>query len=106
MNYFEHESADPRDKNLKLAIKLGAVPEGCLQHGALVLGIHELGDDPCAECTGPRDRCGGRPMLEKKEHEATNTEAYGVGPADDATFRRMNRMRTIQQLRELCDEKK
>jgi len=93
-HYFDRFEADPSDKELQLAKKKGVVPDGCRLHGALVLGIHETGGDPCAECGADRDVCGGRPA-------AKNREGAGLPPTDDAARRRLTRLRQAKQTLEL-----
>lgn len=110
-NYFNFTEARHTDRELKLAKKLGVVPETCLLHGALVMGYHELSLDPCLECPGPPDggraRCRGRPMREltpaEKREEGPAT--LGMERTDDATFRRLERQRQIIKLNRLTTEK-
>ena len=110
-NYFEFAEARPTDRELKLAIKLGVVPDTCLLHGALVMGYHEMNEDPCLECSGPpdggRQRCKGRPMREftvtEKRQEIGHTEQ--LERTDDATYRRLERRRQIIKLNRITEEK-
>ena len=60
-NYFTQERADGDDDLLRAAVEQGVVPASCLNGGVLVTEFHNAGEDPCAWCAGPRDRCGGRP---------------------------------------------
>jgi len=110
-NYFEFEQARSTDRELKLAVKLGVVPETCLLHGALVMGYHEMSEDPCSECPGPPDggraRCKGRPQREftvlEQKTEPGPTE--GMERTDDATYRRLERRRQILKLDQIIGEK-
>ena len=103
-HYFDFAEARSTDRELKLAKKLGVVPETCLLHGALVMGYHEMNEDPCSECPGPSDggraKCKGRPMREftVQEKKAAPGETEGMERADDATFRRLERRRQIIKL--------
>lgn len=62
-HYFEQDKADSDDTMLQLCIKQGYVPKTCLLGGALVFGLVNRGDDPCAGCAGPREKCHGRGIL-------------------------------------------
>tara|TARA_R100001594_G_scaffold101287_1_gene135842 strand:+ start:3071 stop:3388 length:318 start_codon:yes stop_codon:yes gene_type:complete len=103
-HYFEFKEADPRDKELKAAIKTGIVPEGCLLNGSLIMGVHYEGIDPCSQCAGPRERCGGRPMTQKKDN-AIHKDANRLAHADDATYRALERKRKIGLLDRLMEKK-
>jgi hypothetical protein len=59
-HYFSREHPDEDDIQLRLAIRQGHVPKGCLLGGALVMAIVRSGNDPCAGCAGPREKCSGR----------------------------------------------
>tara|TARA_Y100000310_G_C20207408_1_gene589709 strand:- start:126 stop:485 length:360 start_codon:yes stop_codon:yes gene_type:complete len=110
-NYFDFQEARSTDRELKLAKKLEVVPETCLLHGALVMGYHEMSEDPCSECPGPpdggRDRCKGRPMREftVQERKAEPGQTEGMERADDATFRRLERRRQIIKLDRILETK-
>ena len=108
-NYFQFTAARQQDRELKLAIKLNVVPDTCLLHGALVMGYHEMNEDPCSECSGPpdggRQRCKGRPMREvtvsEKRLDIGSTEQ--LERTDDATYRRLERRRQIIKLNRIID---
>ena len=102
-HYFEFKEADPRDKELKAAIKTGVVPEGCLLNGSLVMGVHYEGIDPCSQCAGPRERCGGRPM-HKEANQVKNRDANRLSHTDDATYRALERKRKIDLLDRLMEK--
>lgn len=53
--------ASPYDHPLQKMKNRGVVPQGCLQGGAMVAGMHMAGLDPCTGCEGPRQKCMGRP---------------------------------------------
>ena len=104
-HYFEFKEADPRDKELKAAKKTKVVPEGCLLNGSVVMGVHYEGVDPCTQCPGPRERCGGRPMTVLGP-EGVGSEANRLSYADDATYRALDRKRKIGLLNGLMVKEK
>jgi hypothetical protein len=61
LHYFEQERADEDDFLLDMAKGQGYVPSGCLLGGAVVMSETNAGRNACAECNGPREKCGGRP---------------------------------------------
>lgn len=61
LNYFMQKEADSDDLMLTAAIKNGYVPETCLLCGSVVIAERLDGNDPCAGCNGPREKCNGRP---------------------------------------------
>jgi hypothetical protein len=61
LNYFSQPLADPDDLMLKAAIRSGYVPATCLLTGSIVIAERLDGNDPCAGCNGPREKCLGRP---------------------------------------------
>jgi len=97
-HYFEFKEADPRDTVLKAAKKTGVVPDTCLLNGSVVMGIHYEGIDPCSQCSGPRERCGGRPMTAIGASPENSREAQRLSHADDATFRALDRKRKMDVL--------
>lgn len=60
VHYFDQEKPDP-DMYLDMAKGQGYVPQGCLLTGFVVMSEINKGNDPCAGCHGPRERCHGRP---------------------------------------------
>jgi hypothetical protein len=66
-HYFDQEKADGDDIQLKMAVAQGYVPETCLLGGVTVMGVQNMGADPCDGCACPRDRCEGRP-----DHQVSN----------------------------------
>lgn len=64
VHYFEDATGMANDIWLGMAKGQGYVPKGCLLVGQIVMGLVNKGEDPCAGCNGPRDRCGGRPKRE------------------------------------------
>lgn len=60
-HYFVQDKADDDDMQLRMAIGQGYVPRGCLLGGAVVMGEVADGRNPCCDCEGPRDKCGGKP---------------------------------------------
>ena len=58
--YFGQEAADTNDFLLKGAIAQGYVPGTCLLGGLVVMDEMKKGNDPCAGCNGPREKCKGR----------------------------------------------
>ena len=60
LSYFRQLSADDDDHELGAAKVMGYVPETCLMGGRLVWMLIRSGD-PCSNCLGPREKCGGRP---------------------------------------------
>jgi len=97
-HYFDFREADPRDTVLKAAKKTGVVPDTCLLNGNIVMGLHYESKDPCAYCPGPRERCGGRPMIDPKSPPEPTTEANKLSYADDATYRALDRKRKLDIL--------
>lgn len=73
-HYFEQAEADVDDIQLDMAKGQGYVPKTCLLNGIVVMSELGEGRDPCAGCTGPRERCHGR--LERLER-MTNPFAQG-----------------------------
>lgn len=67
-HYFNQAAADTDDLQLRMAIHQGYVPNSCLLGGKLVMFLVDRGEDPCADCHGPRERCHGRP-LKTNTHE-------------------------------------
>ncbi len=65
-HYFEpgQESEAAADSLLQTCIRQGYVPPTCLLGGQIVWGVQAQGDDPCAGCHGPRERCYGRPRTQ------------------------------------------
>ena len=59
-HYFDQDSADNDDIQLKMAIHQGYVPKTCLLNGVVAMGVVEMGGDPCVGCSGPREKCKGR----------------------------------------------
>lgn len=100
------ELPDADDLLLKDAVERHIVPPGCRMSGAVVLGLHEDGLDPCGSCKYDRDICGGRPgkpdpappragSLEEIEHQLSN---------DSASARALRRKLTIGMLNKLVAE--
>lgn len=104
-HYFEFREADPRDKELKAAKRTGVVPDGCLLNGTIVMGVHYEGIDPCSQCPGPRERCGGRPMMAEPP-TASHRDANRLSYADDATYRALERKRVVGLLNGLMTKDK
>jgi len=59
-HYFEQSQPDEDDIHLKMALGQGYVPPKCLLGGQTVMGLVNQGENPCAGCNGPREKCGGR----------------------------------------------
>ena len=68
-HYFDLSEASPADHLLLMAIKQGHVPPTCLLGGHVVMGLNMAGQDPCADCNGPREKCKGRPQ-QKSERDS------------------------------------
>ena len=60
-HYFEQTGADKDDIHLAMAKAQGYVPQTCLLCGIVVMDEVTRGEDACAGCTGPREKCQGRP---------------------------------------------
>jgi len=60
-HYFRQDAADADDAQLGMAIMQGYVPKTCLLGGQVVMGEVTAGRNPCWDCEGPRERCGGKP---------------------------------------------
>lgn len=60
LHYFEQESADSDDFQLKMAIHQGYVPKTCLLGGITVMSEINAARDPCAGCECDRVKCDGR----------------------------------------------
>ena len=96
-SYLDRTAPDPRDKEHFAAVAMGVVPDTCVLPGALVLGYHETGEDPCPDCPIDRTICKGRP----KKEQATRAPAertFGLEQADDAARRKATRMRWLGAL--------
>ena len=65
LHYFEQNEADEDDVNLKMAINQEYVPQNCLLGGGVVMDEIQNQRNPCWGCSGPREKCGGKP----KENE-------------------------------------
>lgn len=74
-DYFDKDSADPADGELRRAITLGVVPVGCLVAGHVVMSAHTDGVDPCGSCDCDRKRCGGRSAERASESSAAERAA-------------------------------
>lgn len=64
LNYFDMDER-PFDAMLGMAIGQGYVPPTCLLAGSVVMDEMNAARDPCAGCSGPRERCKGRPAKVK-----------------------------------------
>jgi hypothetical protein len=64
-HYFDEEKAPESDIMLKMAIRQGYVPEGCLMNGHVVIALINGGCSTCPECNGPREKCGGKAKRSK-----------------------------------------
>ena len=60
LHYFDQGEADADDFLLNGAKAQGYVPEKCLLGGMTVMYETKNGNDPCAGCNGPREKCEGR----------------------------------------------
>lgn len=60
-HYFDQDAADINDMQLGMAKMQVYVPQTCLLGGAVVMSEVAAGRDPCAGCSGPREKCHGRP---------------------------------------------
>lgn len=67
LNYFHQLEPDADDTKLALAKAAGIVPIGCLLGGTVLTMLtnpaSSPGRSPCANCNGPRERCGGTPLI-------------------------------------------
>lgn len=59
-DYFDGR-VSPADAMLAEGKRRGIVPQTCLLGGYMVMAAAAMNADPCAQCDGPRERCGGRP---------------------------------------------
>lgn len=59
-HYFEQDEADEDDLLLEIAKAQGYVPKTCLLAGFVVMHCINIGEDPCAGCAAPREKCRGR----------------------------------------------
>ncbi len=62
-HYFDRFVAPRADVFLQMAKNQGYVPETCLLGGRTAMGEIVEKRDPCAGCHGPREKCGGRPLV-------------------------------------------
>lgn len=60
VHYFEQEKADTDDHLLNMAKMQGYVPQTCLLGGDTVMGVVNIGEDPCSGCSCDRSKCNGR----------------------------------------------
>ena len=58
--YFDQDESDASDFLLNGAKAQGYVPQNCLLAGVVVMDEMKKGNDPCAGCNGPREKCKGR----------------------------------------------
>ena len=78
--YFEEGVASPADKMLAKAIKDAKVPATCLLGGYMVKAEVMLGNAPCASCSGPREKCGGRAkVIADRPREVTRDQPMYPG---------------------------
>jgi hypothetical protein len=61
VHYFNQDSADGDDFVLTVTIMRGYVPNTCLLGGITVMGLVNMGKDPCKGCNCDRTKCKGRP---------------------------------------------
>jgi len=61
-HYFNDEKSDSNDVYLGMAKMQGYVPQSCLLGGMTVMTEINAGRNPCDGCSGPRERCGGKPQ--------------------------------------------
>lgn len=102
-HYFDREAADIDDNILTAMIEAGHVPKTCLWGGSMVQSVVAIGDDPCAYCTGPRERCKGRPQREETNQDLMTPDTRGV-TMDDAGARKLLRLQHKKQLLAWMDE--
>lgn len=98
-SYLDRTTPDPRDREHLLAVAKGIVPETCVLPGALVLGYHETGEDPCPDCPIDRGICKGRPRKDTATPKPTERTG-GLEQGDDAARRKATRthwLRTFQK---------
>lgn len=67
LHYFDQAEADASDFLLGMAKMQGYVPEKCLLGGAVVMAEVTASRNPCWGCSGPRDRCGGKPEQQEAD---------------------------------------
>lgn len=60
-HYFNQDKPDEDDVTLKMCIRQGYVPKGCLLSGQLIYVLICEGKSPCKGCEGPREKCEGKP---------------------------------------------
>jgi hypothetical protein len=60
-HYFQQDKPDSDDFMLEMAKGQGYVPAGCLLGGQTAMSEVHKGRNPCWECNGPREKCGGKP---------------------------------------------
>lgn len=65
-HYFNQEKPDSDDIQLQMAIHQGYVPKTCLLGGIVVMDEINNQRNPCWGCEGPREKCHGKPIKEKK----------------------------------------
>ncbi len=61
LHYFNQDKADEDDWHLNMAKEQGYVPQTCLISGHIVMGLINVGENPCWGCNGPREKCKGKP---------------------------------------------
>lgn len=59
-HYFDQDKADEDDALLGMAKMQGYVPKTCLLGGQTVMGLVQMGAEPCNGCAGPREKCKGK----------------------------------------------
>ena len=60
LHYFNQDDSDSDDHLLGMAKMQGYVPQPCLLGGQTVMGLINLGKDPCEGCACDRSKCSGR----------------------------------------------
>lgn len=106
-SYFDRPAASPHDAMLAKQIGLKVVPPTCLLGGVIVAGLHGAGIDPCSDCDGPRNRCGGRTKASAQavgRGAALTAQDFPLGAEEmpahvRATFRTLQ----VQELRKMLD---
>lgn len=81
LHYFNQSEPDSDDRALFQARAEGLVPPKCLLGGALISiklmpASTNAGLAPCKSCHGPRERCGGEPLLSSLEEERSEERRH------------------------------
>lgn len=97
--YFSQKQADADDFLQKEFIRMGIVPKTCLLGGVVLeIAVREE-RDPCETCPGPREKCRGRPRVDRGSAlDADESAVLFRDSSDVIILRQMERAREAWEL--------